>query len=145
MINVEVERVNDAFAFEARDANGHVVKMDTSPDTGGVDYGVRPMQLLLMGVGGCSGIDVLSILKKQRQPVNGFKIKLEGERFEGQVPSLWKSITVVFELDGDIDQDKAEKACALSMDKYCSVAETLRKAGTEIKWKAVVVNKSNSK
>lgn len=135
MIKVELERVNDAFGFEARDANGHTIRIDTSPETGGTNFGVRPMQLLMMGLGGCSGIDILSILKKQRQEVTGFNIRLEGERQPGVEPSLWKNITVVFELQGKVDRDKAEKACALSIDKYCSVAETLRRAGTEISWK----------
>ena len=67
MVKVELTRINDAFGFEAKDANGHAVKIDTSPETGGENFGVRPMQLLLMGLGGCSGIDILSILKKQRQ------------------------------------------------------------------------------
>ena len=78
MVKVELERVNGAFGFEARDANGHSVKINTSPETGGENFGVRPMQLLLMGLGGCSGIDVLSILKKQRQHVTGFRMRLEG-------------------------------------------------------------------
>lgn len=138
MIKVELSRVNDAFGFEAKDARGHVVRIDSSPETGGQDFGVRPMQLLLMGLGGCSGIDVLSILRKQRQQVDSFNIRVEGEREAGQDPSLWKEINVVFELKGNIDPDKAEKACALSMDKYCSVAQTLRKSGTDIRWKVEV-------
>ena len=139
MIKVEVERVNGAFGFEAKDANGHVVKIDTSPETGGENFGVRPMQLLLMGLGGCSGIDILSILKKQRQNVTDFRMRIEGEREPGKDPSLWKNITLVFELKGDIDKDKAEKACALSMEKYCSVSETLKRAGATINWKVVIL------
>jgi putative redox protein len=138
MVKVELERVNDAFGFEAKDANGHVVKIDTSPETGGKDFGVRPMQLLLMGLGGCSGIDILSILKKQRQEVTGFRMSLEGEREPGVDPSLWTDIKIVFHLEGNIDIEKAEKACALSMNKYCSVAETLRRGNTAISWRVEV-------
>jgi putative redox protein len=138
MAKVEVKRVNGLFGFDATDANGHVVKIDTSPETGGRNYGVRPMQLLLMGLGGCSGIDILSILKKQRQEVADFQISLEGEREQGIEPSLWREVTIVFEITGNVDQDKAEKACALSMQKYCSVAETLRKSGSDIKWRVVI-------
>ncbi|MBD0333463.1 MAG: OsmC family protein, partial [Chitinophagaceae bacterium] len=104
------------------------------PESGGVNFGVRPMQLLLMGLGGCSGIDIVSILKKQRQTIDSFDMKIEGERETGVEPSLWKSIKIVFELKGDIDIDKARRACALSMDKYCSVAETIRRAGCELTW-----------
>lgn len=138
MIKVELERANEFSAFNAKDANGHIVKIDTSPETGGQNYGVRPMQLLLMGLGGCSGIDILSILKKQRQDVKGFRMSIEGEREPNVEPSLWEDITIVFEIEGNVDQEKAEKAVALSMEKYCSVAATLRKSGSDIKWKVVI-------
>lgn len=138
MIKIELERVEGDFGFEAKDANGHVVKIDTSPEGGGTNFGARPMQLLLMGLGGCSGIDIVNILKKQRQPIEGFSMKIEGEREAGKEPSLWKDITIVFELTGAIDPDKAKRAVELSMDKYCSVAETLRRAGGELKWEVRV-------
>lgn len=138
MVKVELERVNGAYGFEAKDAGGHTVKIDTSPETGGDNFGVRPMQLLLMGLGGCSGIDILSILKKQRQNVTDFRMRLEGEREPGKDPSLWKNIDLVFELKGDIDRDKAEKAVALSLEKYCSVSETLKRAGATLNWKVVI-------
>jgi len=138
MIKIELERVEGDYGFEAKDAFGHTVYMDTSPDGGGTNYGVRPMQMLLMGLGGCSGIDIVSILKKQRQTIDSFRMKIEGEREAGKEPSLWKTVTIVFEMTGDIDPDKALRACQLSMDKYCSVAETLRRAGGELKWEVKV-------
>src|SRR5580704_12289745 len=119
MIKIEVERTSGDFGFEARDAYGHVVKLDTSPETGGTNFGVRPMQMLLMGLGGCSGIDIVSILKKQRQTVDGFHMDISGEREDGKDPSLWKKIHIVFRLEGKIDPDKAKKACELSIEKYC--------------------------
>jgi putative redox protein len=64
---------------------------------------------------------------------------IEGEREPGKDPSLWKNITLVFEFKGDVDKDKAEKACALSMEKYCSVSETLKRAGATINWKVVIL------
>ena len=143
MIKIDLERVKGDYGFEARDANGHVVTIDNSPDSGGTNFGVRPMQLLLMGLGGCSGLDIVSILKKQRQVVRHFAMTLEGEREKGKEPSLWKEISIVFELEGDIDPDKAKKACQLSMDKYCSVAETLRRAGCELKWEVKVMNRQS--
>ena len=138
MIQIELNRVAGEFGFEAKDAAGHSIHIDTSPENGGTNFGVRPMQLLLMGLGGCSGIDIVSILKKQRQPVEGFSMKVEGNRFAGKEPSLWEKIHVVFQLKGDIDPEKARKACELSMDKYCSVAETLRKGGTTLSWEVKV-------
>ena len=138
MIKIELERVEGDYGFEAKDANGHIVRLDTSPDNGGTNFGVRPMQMLLMGLGGCSGIDIVSILKKQRQTIDGFNMKIEGEREPGKEPSIWKNVTIIFELTGNIDPDKARRACELSMDKYCSVAETLRRAGGELKWEVRV-------
>lgn len=139
MVKIELTRAEGDFGFEAKDANGHVVRIDSNPESGGINFGVRPMQLLLMGLGGCSGIDIVSILKKQRQTVEGFEMKIEGERQKGVEPSLWESVNIVFELKGDIDIEKAKRACALSMDKYCSVAETLRKAGCNLTWSVKVL------
>ncbi|WP_460894137.1 OsmC family protein [Rufibacter soli] len=138
MIRIEMNRVAGDYGFEAKDANGHVIGTDTSSEGGGQNFGVRPMQMLLMALGGCSGIDVAMILKKQRQALTGFKMDISGEREAGKEPSLWKTVHVVFDLQGDIDQTKAERACELSMEKYCSVAETLRRAGAEITWEVRV-------
>lgn len=138
MINITVDRKNEGYGFEATDGAGHQVKMDTSPDGGGTNFGVRPMQLLLMAIGGCSGIDIVSILKKQRQAVDGFSMKISGDRVAGVEPSLWEHVHIVFELKGNIDPEKARKACALSVDKYCSVAQTLRGSGTNITWEVAI-------
>ena len=97
MVHVEVARVNNDFGFEGKDASGHTVKMDSSPESGGLDFGIRPMQMLLMGLGGCSGIDIVSILKKQKQSVEGFRILVDGEREEGKEATKWKYIKIIFE------------------------------------------------
>ena len=107
MIEINVNRVEGDCGFEATDAKGHTIKMDTSPETGGVNFGVRPMQVLLMGLGGCSGIDIVMILKKQRQTIKDFSMKIEGERQTGKEATLWKDVKIVFELTGDIDEEKA--------------------------------------
>jgi putative redox protein len=139
MIQIDINRTAGDYGFEAKDAKGHTIKMDTSDENGGINFGVRPMQVLLMGLGGCSGIDIVSILKKQRQVVEGFSMKIEGGRFAGKEPSLWEKIHIVFELKGTIDPEKARKACELSVEKYCSVAETLRGGGTNISWEVRVL------
>ncbi|HEY8784248.1 MAG TPA: OsmC family protein [Mucilaginibacter sp.] len=138
MSKIELSRVKGDFGFEATDENGHTVKMDSSPESGGLDYGVRPMQLLLMSIGGCSAIDVIAILKKQRQEVKDYKMIINGERETGKEPSLWKSITLEYHLYGDIDEDKAKKAVELSLGKYCSASATLAKAGAEIEWQLFI-------
>jgi len=138
MIKIEVNRVDDAYAFEGKDSNGHIVRMDAAVQIGGHNSGIRPMQLLLMSLGGCSGIDIVSILKKQRQEVTDFNISIEGEREEGKEPALWKKVNVIFKFTGNVDEEKAKKACALSIDKYCSVAATLRAAGCLVDWKVEI-------
>ena len=141
MINIEINRVSGDYGFEAKDAAGHVVRIDTSPETGGANFGVRPMQMLLMGLGGCSGIDIVSILKKQRQELTDFKTTIEGQREAGKEPSLWENVNIKFELTGKLDREKVERAVELSMDKYCSVAETMRRAGAKLTWEVVIHQK----
>lgn len=138
MIKVELSRVHGDYGFEATDAYGHSVRMDTSPDHGGDNFGVRPMQMLLMGLAGCSAIDVISILKKQRQEVRDYKMLVKGEREAGKEPSLWKDIELEFHIYGDVDEDKAKRAVELSMEKYCSVSATLTRSGTNLTWNTFV-------
>jgi putative redox protein len=141
MIEINLKRVEGDFAFEATDAKGHIARMDSSSETGGLDSGIRPMQMLLMGIGGCSAIDIVMILKKQRQQVEDFSMKVTGEREKGKEPSLWENIKVVFTITGNVDEEKAFRACELSMNKYCSVAETLRRGGTNLTWEVKVIKK----
>ncbi len=138
MITIELNLVQEDYGFEAMDAYDHKVRIDTSPETGGQNFGARPMQLLLMGLAGCSGIDVISILKKQRQEVRDYKTIVKGERESGKEPSLWKDIFMEFHIYGNVDEDKAKRAVELSIDKYCSVAATLKGGGTNIKWDVFV-------
>ncbi|MEP6467875.1 MAG: OsmC family protein [Parafilimonas sp.] len=141
MNTVELVRVHGEYGFEVTDAYGQFVRIDNSPDQGGDNFGVRPMQLLLISLAGCSGMDVLSILKKQKQTVTDYKTIVRGEREHGVEPSVWKFIDVEFIIYGEVDEAKAHRAADLSITKYCSVAETLRRAGAEIKW-SVKVEKS---
>jgi putative redox protein len=140
MVHVEINRVSQDFGFEGKDAQGHTVNMDSSPESGGHNFGIRPMQMLLMGLGGCSGIDIISILKKQKQTVDGFKIHIDGQRETGKEPTLWKEVRIIFEFKGNIDPEKATRACALSVEKYCSVAATLMGAGCKIHWETQIIS-----
>lgn len=140
MNTIKMERMTGDFGFMIKDENGHILQTDSSIDNGGSNYGFRPMQLVLSALGSCSAIDMVAVLKKQRQIIEQFKIIVEGKREQDTIPSLWKSIKVSFELHGDIDKEKAVKAGALSIEKYCSVAETLRRGGTEITWEVNVIN-----
>ena len=140
MIQVELNRVHGDYGFEVKDMHGHSVLIDNSPDHGGDNFGVRPMQILLMGLAGCSGMDVISILKKQRQVVKDYKTIVRGVREAGVEPSVWKYIEMEFIISGDVDEEKAKRAVELSVNKYCSVAATLMRAGATIQW-SVIINK----
>jgi putative redox protein len=104
--------------------------MDASPTIGGENLGVRPMEMLLCALGGCSGIDVISILKKQKQEPSDFSIKIDGEREQGKEPALWKNIHAEFSFAGNLDAQKLIRAVELSLEKYCSVAKTLEQSAT---------------
>ncbi|WP_242920220.1 OsmC family protein [Pontibacter liquoris] len=129
-MQVNLTRVDQDFHFEATGAAGVTINIDGSPQIGGHEAGARPMELLLMGLGGCSAIDIIQILKKQRQQIDSFNIKVDAARMEGQVPSLFESIHIHFILGGPLDEEKVRKAIDLSLDKYCSVAAILYKTAT---------------
>ena len=124
--------------FTASDENNNEVNFQSVPDgmdrpvLNAISHGVRPMQGLLMSLGTCSGIDIVAILEKQRQPFDGFELKVTGEREQDKVPALWVKAQIDFILTGTLDADKVQRAAALSIEKYCSVAETLRRAGCNI-------------
>jgi putative redox protein len=125
MIKIEINRLNDGFHMEAQNEQGNTVHIDASPDIGGTNQGMRPMQLLLAAMGSCSSIDIINILKKQRQDLRDIKITVTGEREKDAVPSLFTEVHAHFKLYGDLDRAKVEKAVSLGVEKYCSVAKTL--------------------
>ncbi len=129
-MKVTLTRMNDAVHFEARTESGGILNIDGGPTVGGQGLGARPMEVVLTALGGCSGIDVLAILAKQRQPVAGLVITVEGERDPDQTPSPFKTIHVHFGLTGAAEADKVGRAVALSMEKYCSVARILERTAT---------------
>mgnify|MGYP001424189758 FL=1 len=102
--------------------------------------GVSPMELLLMGVAGCSSIDIISILKKQKQKFEKLTIEVEGIREKGELPSLFQKIHSKIKFDGKIDKKKAFRACELSFTKYCSVSKTLE-ATADITFSVYINNK----
>ncbi|WP_266365482.1 OsmC family protein [Tellurirhabdus rosea] len=125
-MTVELNRVDDAFHFEAAGVSGVPVHLDGSTDIGGHNLGARPMELLLMGLAGCSAIDVVLILQKQRQRIDEFRITVEGDRSADATPAPFESIRLHYYLKGEISEDKARRAIDLSMDKYCSATAQLR-------------------
>ncbi len=132
MALIEATLADNKFGMDIRDADGHAMRMDIPVEQGGSGSGFRPMQSMLAALCGCSSVDVISILEKQRQVLKGLKIEADGSREEGKEPSLWKKIQIDFKLEGEVEASKAKRAVDLSLEKYCSVAETLRRAGATI-------------
>jgi putative redox protein len=125
MVTIELSRLNDAFHLEAVNESGSKVHIDASPDIGGKNLGMRPMQMLLAAMGGCSAIDLINILKKQKQDLKDIKITVTGEREKDVIPSLYTNVHAHFRLFGQLDPEKVNKAVVLAVEKYCSVAKTL--------------------
>ena len=122
-MKITLNRINDDYLFECTNAAGNKIILDNTsqPDA----KGVSPMETVLMAVAGCSGIDIVSILKKQRQIIEDFSAQVEGERVQVDDAKPFKNIIVRFFLTGNIDPKKALKAAELSFEKYCSVSKTL--------------------
>ncbi|MFB6320020.1 OsmC family protein [Saccharicrinis sp. FJH54] len=103
------------------DLDGHKLTLDASPEVGGQDKGPRPKKLMLVSLAGCTGMDVVSILKKMRVEYDSLNIKVEGESTE-EHPKYYKSMKVIYEFKGnDLPLDKLQKAVNLSSEKYCGV------------------------
>jgi putative redox protein len=125
-MDVHVKLIKDmAFASLAETQNW--VVMDTIEEFGGSGSGPKPMEMILMGLGGCTGMDVISILRKMKVKLDGFEIDVQAEQAE-QHPKVYTKIHLTYRFYGkDIDNDKIEKAINLSQDKYCSVSAMLGK------------------
>ncbi len=124
-MKVSLERRNNAFHFEAFNEDKVSIHIDGSPEIGGENKGVRPMQLLLMGAAGCSAIDIGLILQKQKQEIVDWKIDVSAKRKKMGTYSIFESILIDYKFVGDLDEKKVERAIKLSLEKYCSVSKTL--------------------
>ena len=124
-MKISIKRIDSDFNMEAVNEDGNTLLMDGATDIGGHAKGMRPMQLLLAAVGGCSAIDVILILKKQKQIIESFEVEVDGEREKIEDHNLFRDICLNFKIKGQVDLDKAERAVKLSIKKYCSVSKTL--------------------
>jgi len=116
---------NQGLSFTGTADSGHKVEMDGPSEHGGSDSAARPMELVLIGLGGCTGMDAISILKKKKQPVEGFHMNISGTRAE-DYPMRYTDVSIEFVLKGKgVDEKAVKRAVDLSMEKYCSVKATL--------------------
>ena len=136
---------NPDYEFTIADEHGNGMKIDIPVAQGGNGNGMRPMQTMLAALCGCSAVDVIAILKKQKQTYTSFYIDVSGEREQNKEPALWQQIDLQFVMEGDVDAAKLFRAAELSIQKYCSVAETLRRAGAAITFNTTINNETHIK
>ena len=129
-MKVTLNRVNQNYLFEVTNENGHKVLLDNKSKKEGKVEGISPMELILAALAGCSGIDIVAILNKQKINPTDIKMDIKGDRIPDVIPSLFQKIKVNVRLEGDIPPEKAKRAVCLSFEKYCSVAKTLEYSTT---------------
>ncbi len=127
-MKINLIRKKGKFNFEATNENGFQLLMDANPAIGGEGNGFRPMETLLAGLGGCSGIDVVNILAKQQEPLEGIRIAIDARRREKEIPAIFEQVHVHFILEGTLQESKVKRALQMTFDKYCSVAHILGKS-----------------
>ncbi|MCL4553617.1 MAG: OsmC family protein [Actinobacteria bacterium] len=119
-------RWTDKRQFVAWDSPGHTVVMDATQEFGGEGAGMRPLQVLLAGLAGCSGMDVISILEKKRQQVSGLEVHVNARQREDDFPRIYEWVELEFRVTGiDVSEEAVRRAIELSMEKYCSVSGML--------------------
>ncbi|MEH6559502.1 MAG: OsmC family protein [Oceanicoccus sp.] len=122
----------DGVSFSAESGTGHSVTMDGPPDHGGRDLGPRPMEMLIMGLGGCASFDVLSMLKKSRQQVEGCVAEVVAQRADA-VPAVFTEIHLNFVVTGPgLKEAQVKRAVSLSAEKYCSASIMMEAAGVKV-------------
>jgi putative redox protein len=122
----------DGATFLGESGSGHSVVMDGPPEIGGRNVGIRPMEMLLIGVGACSSVDVVSILQKARQQVTDCEARVEATRVDA-IPAVFETIHMHFIVKGkNLDDSKVKRAVELSAEKYCSASIMLQKGGVRI-------------
>jgi putative redox protein len=124
-MKIHLKRLNDNYHFETKNERGDIVHLDNKSEPN--PQGASPMELLLMGIAGCSGIDIVLILKKQQIELEDFQMEVEGSRLDGAVPNVFTGINLKLLLKGELPAAKAKRAVDLSLQKYCSVAKMLEK------------------
>ncbi len=126
-MKISIQRLAAPYFMEASNEAGHTLRMDSGADSNPAQA-MTPMQLLLAGIGGCSTVDIVLILQKQRQNVADIQVVVEGERAKDQTPAVFTDIQLHYTLFGDnLEEEKVRRAIDLSVEKYCSVAKMLEK------------------
>lgn len=129
MMKARVKWIEDS-AFVAQSGSGHSVVLDGPPEAGGKNLGVRPMEMVLLGLGGCTAFDVVDILKKKREIISDCVVEISAERADA-VPKVFTSIHLHYIVSGrNMKEESVKRAVELSAEKYCSVSMMLNKSAT---------------
>ena len=122
----------DDVMFVGESGTGHAIVLDGAPESGGRNMGMRPMELMALGVGSCSSFDVVTILRKARQQISGCVAEVTAERVDA-TPAVFESIHLHFKVSGkDLSEKQVARAVELSADKYCSASIMLKQAGVKV-------------
>jgi len=128
-LSIVVQWLQEGYQFEAENRVGGKIRIDGDGVLQGIEGGIAPLELLLAGIGACSAVDVVMILKKQRQVIESLEVRVDPEKVKNEIGySEYKTIHMHYTLTGDIDTNKAQKALELSITKYCSVSKALEKS-----------------
>jgi putative redox protein len=126
-MKVTVQKLDKDLHMEAENEEGGLIRMDGNTEIGGLEGGFSPMQLLLAGIGGCSAVDIIGILEKQKQDLKDLRVEVDADKQKKDTYSEFKTIHLTFIFTGDLDPKKVERAIDLSINKYCSVSKALEK------------------
>jgi putative redox protein len=129
-MEINLARKNKRFHFEAENTEGQTVGIDANPAIGGEGKGFRPMEMLLVGLGGCSGIDMVNMLTKQKEPLDDVKIKITATRKDEETPAIFEVINIHFDMFGNLSDQKVKRALDLTFEKYCSVSNIIGRSAT---------------
>ncbi len=130
-------RLVEGMQFVAEGGTGHAIVIDGAPSVGGRDTGSRPMELLLMGLAGCTAMDVVFILRRKRQGITGLEVNVDADRASTH-PKVYTRIHVEYVIYGDVDDKAARQAIELSEEKYCSASAMLKKTA-EVTWSYKII------
>ena len=124
-MSLKLNLLEEPFVFEVKNEDGAICLMDGSPEIGGKNKGLRPMQLLASSIAGCASIDILLILRKQRIEPTHFSIDIETKRVD-EVPAIFEEVKLIFSVNKEVNKSKLDRAIKLTLEKYCSVSSSLK-------------------
>lgn len=124
-MSLKLNLIEEPFVFEVKNEDGAICLIDGSPEIGGKNKGLRPMQLLASSIAGCASIDILLILRKQKITLTHFSIDIETKRVDA-VPAIYEEVKLIFSVNKEVNKAKLERAIKLTLEKYCSVSSSLK-------------------